>query len=415
MKRTLLLLASALILAAPAGAAKKAKQSTPERPSVCIWNFDHMIDVRKDLKLNKEASAYWGSYEALMKDAEKLLGQKPIAITDKADEYTAPTGDKRDFMSVGYYSWPNPNTPDGMPWIRKDGHRNPNATKFDSEARLAPTYRAMEKLGLAYFFSEDERYAELVARYADTWFVNPETRMNPNFNYAAALPGHNKGMGYSYGIIQGWHLEYCLASIGLITGTKFYTPKMDAEIKRWCSEMYTWMTTSENGIREGKTNHNHGTGYQLQLLMYASFTGDKEAIKKVDERLRQLISLQIEPDGKQPAELKRPYGFVYTNLNLRFLINSCEMIRPYDPDLFTYTTPDGRSIGKALDFATSFIGKTPEDFKPYTETFSWDANQKTVMWMARMASSLDKTGRYATIFEQHKKLVSPDAIFYLTY
>ncbi len=419
MKKILLLSLATLILAAPTGAAKKAKQSTPERPSVCIWNFDHMLTVKKELQ--KGSSEYQPAYDKLIKDADKLLTEKVISITDKTDEVTAPTGDKRDFMSVGAYSWPNPDTPDGMPWIRKDGHRNPNAKRYDADARMIPSAKAMITLSLAYFFSGDERYAGQVAKYASTWFVNPETRMNPNLTYAAVHPGipqGPQGLGFYMGVIQGWQFEHFMASISLIQNSKSYNKTIDEGVKQWCREMYEWMVTDPKGLAEGRKRDNHGTSYQLQLLSYATFTGDKEKILAVGEEVRKLIDKQVKPDGSQPHELRRPFGYTYTSLNLGFLLDICEMIRPYDPDLFSYTSPEGGSIGKALDFAASFLGKSVEDFKPYRETHNWEGVQRKVLWLSRAASDFDKSGHYAEIFEKYKNLVSANAsinVNYLTY
>ncbi len=44
-------------------------------------------------------------------------------------------------------------------------------------------------LRLAYYFSENEMYAEHAAKLLRVWFLDPETRMNPNLNYAQAIKG----------------------------------------------------------------------------------------------------------------------------------------------------------------------------------------------------------------------------------
>lgn len=39
----------------------------------------------------------------------------------------AASGNKHDYYSFPPYWWPNPDTKDGLPYIRKDGQTNPDA------------------------------------------------------------------------------------------------------------------------------------------------------------------------------------------------------------------------------------------------------------------------------------------------
>lgn len=71
---------------------------------------------------------------------------------------TADSGDKHDYMSMGPYWWPDPSKPDGLPYIRKDGQRNPELDKLDRN-KLGDMSKAVTTLGLAYYFSGDEKYA----------------------------------------------------------------------------------------------------------------------------------------------------------------------------------------------------------------------------------------------------------------
>jgi len=48
---------------------------------------------------------------------------------------------------------------------------------------------------LAYYFSDDNTYAEYAAKLIRVWFLDPATKMNPNLNYAQAIKGTNDGRG----------------------------------------------------------------------------------------------------------------------------------------------------------------------------------------------------------------------------
>ena len=62
--------------------------------------------------------------EALIQDADRALTAGPYSVMNK--QLTPPSGDKHDYMSVGPYWWPDPAKKDGLPYIRKDGERNPD-------------------------------------------------------------------------------------------------------------------------------------------------------------------------------------------------------------------------------------------------------------------------------------------------
>ncbi len=418
MKRIItILLACALTLPASVYSAKKANKASQkaERPAVCIWNYEHMLKVRKDLAAN-DNSIYKGPLSTLLQNADKYVQAPVVAITDKPDECTAPSGDKRDFMSIGSYSWPNPDTPDGMPWIRKDGYTNPNAGRYDLWARLNPMCEAVSVLGLAYFYTGREEYARKAAEYANTWFVEPSTRMNPHMTYAACLPGHNDGKGVYIGLIQSDVMRNCFAGLCLIKGSKAYTKKIDDATKQWVKEFYTWFTTSDMGKQEKAMKNNHSTAFYMQTMVYALFAGDTTAAKAIAQEVRDIvITRQIEPDGRQPQELRRPFGYMYTLGNLNYLMDMCILMKDMDPGMFTFTTTDGRSIGKALDFAMGYLGKTVEDFAPYRQTRNWQKMQVRALWLCKASSMFDPSGRYATLFEANKALDSDKSVNYLKY
>ena len=63
------------------------------------------------------------AYKKLIGNANKILAYKPVSVMDKVD--IPPSGNKHDYVSLAPYWWPNPNTPNGLPYIRKDCQINP--------------------------------------------------------------------------------------------------------------------------------------------------------------------------------------------------------------------------------------------------------------------------------------------------
>ena len=91
-----------------------------------------MNDVRT--RSEKGDAAIAAAIATLEEDAKTALALKPMSLMDKA--ITPPSGDKHDYMSLAPYWWPDPSKPDGKPYIRKDGERNPEISKITDRENL---------------------------------------------------------------------------------------------------------------------------------------------------------------------------------------------------------------------------------------------------------------------------------------
>jgi len=82
---------------------------------------------------------------ALRRAAEDAMRQGPWSVTDKTQ--VPPSDDKHDYMSVGPYWWPDPSSPDGLPYIRRDGETSPERYDYDN-VRLKSMVYAVEALAV---------------------------------------------------------------------------------------------------------------------------------------------------------------------------------------------------------------------------------------------------------------------------
>jgi len=257
-------------------------------------------------------------------------------------------------MSVGPYWWPDPSKPDGLPYIRRDGERNPARDTGDTDSRAeSEMAAAVETLALAYFMTGSEAYARHAAELLRVWFLAPATRMNPNLEFAQAVPGRETGR--PTGIIDTVELVAMLDGVALLARSPAWSAADHRALVEWFAAFLGWLERSPHGRGEAAATNNHGSWYDAQVCRYALFVGAAQRCRAVAEAARHgRIAAQIEPDGRMPRELERTRSFHYSAFNLRALFALATMAGPLGVDLFGFATTDGRSLRRALDHLAPF-------------------------------------------------------------
>jgi hypothetical protein len=301
------------------------------------------------------------AWEALRREADAALAVTRFSVVDKP--VAPPSGDKHDYLSQAPYFWPDPGRPDGRPYIRKDGVRNPEIDRITDHRAIDGLVANAQTLGLAYYFSGDERYAEKAASLLRAFYLDSATRMNPHLQFAQFIPGVNSGRGI--GLIETRGFTRVVDAIGLIAGSRAWHAEDERSVRDWFAAFLTWMQESANGRDEAAANNNHGTYYDLQVTSFALFLDRRDLAVHVLERAKERrVAVQIEPDGRQPLELARTNAWSYSTGNLDGLTELAKLGDRAGVDLWHFTTRDGRSILKAILFLAPYaLGDRKWDFE----------------------------------------------------
>ncbi len=291
--------------------------------------------------------------------ADKALTEGPFSVTQKA--VTPPSGDKHDYMSQAPYFWPDPTRPDGRPYIRRDGERNPELKKISDHDQLGRLGEDSRDLALAWYLTGNPVYASRAALLLRTWFLDPATRMNPNLEFGQGIPGVNTGRGI--GLIETRSLMPIVDAAGLLANSPAWTAADQKGLTDWYAAFLNWMLTSQKGRDEDAAKNNHGTWYDLQVTDYALFLGQRDLAVQILTRAKtRRIAFQIEPDGRQPLELARTNAWSYSIGNLDGLMQLAWLSQQLGVDLWGFRTSDGRSIRAALDFLLPYaLNQKPWD------------------------------------------------------
>jgi hypothetical protein len=313
-------------------------------------------------------------------DNEARKALKVVVASIVSKQATPPSGDKHDYMSQAPYFWRNPSTASGFPYVRRDGERNPEIKQFPDAELLNKMINTVERLSLGYFVTGKDLYAARAGEILRMWFIDPRTKMNPNLEFAQAIPGSNTGRGF--GIIESRGLTRVVDSVGMLHGASSWSKSDQAGVELWFSKYLEWMTQSKSGKDERSSKNNHGTYYDLQLASFALFARNRELAKATLEAVKlKRIAVQIEPDGRQPLELERTRSWDYSVMNLDGLV-SLAQLGDLGVDLWTFRTADGRSIRKAIEYLAPFA----------LDTKQWPFKQIAPMQLERFFETVRRAG-----------------------
>ena len=302
----------------------------------------------------------------ILSAAESCLSFAPKTITAVRSDRSA--GGLHDFFSEADYFWPDPANPDG-PYVNRDGQSNPANFNEHRKLMIALSIQ-VPALTAAWLLTGDKRYGRHADAHLRAWFVSPQTRMNPNLEYAQAV--HGVSTGRSYGIIDTLHLVEVARAASLLE--RGAISRSDAQtVRNWFAAYLEWLCSSARGKAERDTQNNHAVCWALQAAEFSRLVKDEKARQDVYRRYRDsLLPNQMAPDGSFPKELTRTKPYSYSIFNFDVMAGLCQSLKGLEPDPTQFRLPDGRGLEKAAGFLYPYL-KDKREWKWAKDVEHFDA------------------------------------------
>jgi hypothetical protein len=314
-----------------------------------LWRPEWLLTQRARVRADRRLTERWRTA------ADGALTRPQRSVVDKTR--LPASGDRHDYHSIGPYWWPTPGAPGGLPYVRRDGEVNPERSgpEFD-QAALQQLSRDVRLLALAYDHLGERRYAERAAALIRLWFIDPATRMNPNFTHAQAIPGVNNGR--AEGIIEAIALPDIIESIGVIDRAQVLTEGDHTALRGWFTQLVQWLAASDNGREERRATNNHSLYYDYLFAYFALYARlDPLVVDTVNAFPTQRLAMQMAADGSFPAELGRTRPFHYNLFALDAAGRLAALGACVNRNLWLAQSASGRSLRLGMAWFGPFIAE----------------------------------------------------------
>ena len=306
----------------------------PDPLGMTSFRLSDLEGAREELTKSGYEGPLGPTLRAIVEDAEAALQRPPGSVIDKTEQ--APSGDPHDYFHPAPYWWPNPDSPDGLPYVQRDGERVPGTEMYDPQSdrfdrtRLQHLFDDGISLALAWLLTNEERFARHGAAWIDRWFVDQRTRMNPHLRFAQVRRGHNGDEGAGTGIIEMKDLYYYLDAVRILEQSGSVSETQSQSLREWLQAYLQWLHDSPQGIQECQARNNHGTYYDLQVAAITAFLGDTDTLFQTLIRAEDRLSVQVSDRGVQYHELTRTMTAHYTCFTLQGWLNLLNLVTRFD-------------------------------------------------------------------------------------
>ncbi|KAJ7612371.1 chondroitin AC/alginate lyase [Mycena polygramma] len=323
------------------------------------------------------ASDLAGAQASIVAWAEEMNSHGPWSVTDKP--VVAPSGNKHDYMSWAPYQWPDcskagnktaltaPQMWKTCEYVFRDGMVNPDRTTINDFQSFFNLSDAVLYNSLAFTFQNKSSsvYSQNVAKYIKTWFLDADTSMNPNLNYAQMNRGPNGQKGEYTGILDLRGFAKIASGILILRQHRStdWTADIDSQMVAWAKKYISWLQTAPTAKTAAAAKNNHGTFYVNQMMALQLIVNDTAGATTLGRGyFGGIYKNQIQSNGNQPMEASRSRPYHYRNFNIAGMITNARLLKHADPASNDWNTNShGATIQTAMDFLmTTKPGATQE-------------------------------------------------------
>lgn len=351
--------------------------------SFCLWLLTILLIVPQAVATNtftgyanefvdpthaagQYASNLRGAQDTIVAWANEMNSYGPWSVTNKP--VVAPSGNKHDYMSWAPYQWPDcskvgnktvlspPTMWKTCPYVFRDGQVNPDRTTINDFQSFFNLSDAVLYNALAFTFQNQTSsvYSQNVAKYITTWFLDPNTAMNPNLIYAQMNRGPSGQTGSFTGILDLRGFAKIASGILILRqhGSSDWTADIDGQMVAWCKKYINWLQTAPTAKQAAAATNNHGTFYVNQLMALKLIANDTAGATTLGRGyFGGIYKGQIQSNGDQPMEASRSRPYHYRNFNIAGMITNARLLKYADPTSNDWnTTSHGATIQTAIDF-----------------------------------------------------------------
>jgi hypothetical protein len=322
----------------------------------------------------------------LRAEADKRLREAPRSVT--TDHPAGVNLDPHEYYGEAPFWWPDPANP-AAPWIRREGHVNPDRVVADKIA-LDSTCDAIFTLGAASFFLDDPRYGRHAARLINAFFLNPKTRMNPNLEHSEAIRGVNDSRG---GSIEGRVFVRALQGMEFLAQSGQWDAREAAATHKWFEEYLRWLEHSKVASEEKTGGSLRASWWAAQVAAIATFLEDKASAQMAFHYYQDTAFPRAE--GRLAREEDRARPLSYTAASAEAMATTCRVAQAQGVDLWNTQAKGGATLAAVIASLTPHIADRKKWDREQMAEFEADG-----IYFLAFAGVGMKKPEYVTLYRQ---------------
>ena len=238
------------------------------------------------------------------------------------------------------------------------------ARAFRDHATLVRQFsNTVAMLTAAYVLTRQEAYALRAGQHLYAWFVQADTRMNPQLAFAGYDAGGRSNVGSPAGVADGVPLAEIARAMSFLVDTAALSPPDIETTHRWFAGLLDWMNTAREPVIAREAKDHSASAWLLMASAVSRSLRDSAVLDACTHRFRKpTLRNQINAGGTFPREITTAFPFRNTLLNFELLCASCQLLSTSFDPLWQYELEDGpgmRAVAALLFPVLRDPGKWP--------------------------------------------------------